>query len=231
MTTRYTARTAGPHRSHVLFISARVCELRHDLAGADRRDRPGGPGPSARARRSRGSPCGELADPAHPLGGRLGVVAELLCHPAGAAAGTEPAHGAAGRDGHAFGDRCVRSLQRGGEQCLTPRVVDVQPGLAVLPAVDVLAGAGTGSPGAGAPRRAKRTGNPPMSRVCVWTDLPGEMVTVLLLTRRLSCCARPGWRVRGWARRAAGWRVRWTGAAGCGRASRAATSWRGRTGA
>ncbi len=38
--------------------------------------------------------------------------------------------------------------------------------LAVLPAGDVRAGEGTGSPGAGAPRRAKRTGNPPVSRTC-----------------------------------------------------------------
>ena len=73
-------------------------------------------------------PGGELADPAHPLGGRLGVVAELLCHPADAAAGTEPAHGAADRRGHAFGGRSGRSLRRGGEQCLAPCVVHVQPG-------------------------------------------------------------------------------------------------------
>ncbi|WP_422290559.1 hypothetical protein [Trebonia sp.] len=61
-------------------------------------------------------------------------------------------------------------------------------GLAVLAAVDVLAGAGTGSPGAGAPRRAKRTGSPPVSRTCVWMDVPDEVVTVSLLTSRLSCC-------------------------------------------
>src|SRR5579862_2148474 len=41
-----------------------------------------------------GRPGGELADPAHPLGGRLGVAAELLCRPTRAAAGAEPAHGA-----------------------------------------------------------------------------------------------------------------------------------------
>ncbi len=87
---RYTARTAGPHRSHVSFISARLSWLSHGLAGGE----PRGPArrARARARRSRGSRrSGELADPAHPLGGRLGVVAGLLGHPAGAAAGTEPA--------------------------------------------------------------------------------------------------------------------------------------------
>jgi hypothetical protein len=60
--------------------------------------------------------------------------------------------------------------------------------LAVLPAGDVLAGEGTGSPGAGAPRRAKRAGSPPVSRTCVWMDVPDEVVTVSLLTSRLSCC-------------------------------------------
>jgi hypothetical protein len=39
---------------------------------------------------------------------RLGVVAELLCHPTRAAAGAEPAHGAADRFGHTFGGRYVR---------------------------------------------------------------------------------------------------------------------------
>ena len=53
-------------------------------------DRPGGLGPGLAGRRG-SRPGGELADPAHPLGGRLGVVAELLGHPADAAAGTEPA--------------------------------------------------------------------------------------------------------------------------------------------
>jgi len=60
--------------------------------------------------------------------------------------------------------------------------------LAVLLAVDVLAGEGTGSPGAGASRRAKRTGNPPAVRACVWMDVLDEVVMVSLLTRRLSCC-------------------------------------------
>jgi len=41
----------------------------------------------------------ELADPAHPPGGRVGVVAELLCHPAGAAADAKLLHGAADRGG------------------------------------------------------------------------------------------------------------------------------------
>src|SRR5260370_787134 len=76
---------------------------------------PGRGSPSAGGR-----PGGELADPAHPLGGRLGVVAELLCHPARAAAGAEPAHGAADRLGHTFGGRCVPPLQLGGGQGLAP---------------------------------------------------------------------------------------------------------------
>jgi hypothetical protein len=57
-----------------------------------------------------------------------------------------------------------------------------------LPAGAVLAGEGPGSPGAGAPRRTKRTGNPPVSRTCAWMDVPDEVVTVSLLTSRLSCC-------------------------------------------
>jgi hypothetical protein len=60
--------------------------------------------------------------------------------------------------------------------------------LAVLPAGDVLAGEGTGSPGAGAPRRAKRAGSPPVIWTCVRVDVPDEVVTVSLLTSRLSCC-------------------------------------------
>ena len=45
------------------------------------------------------------------------------CAPAGAAAGTEPAHGAADRLGHAAGGRRVRWLPPGGEQRPAPRVV------------------------------------------------------------------------------------------------------------
>jgi hypothetical protein len=41
-----------------------------------------------------------LVDPAHPPGGRVGMVAELLGHPAGAAADAELLHGAA--DGGAY---------------------------------------------------------------------------------------------------------------------------------
>ena len=36
---------------------------------------------------------GELADPPHARGGRVGVVAELLGHPAQAAVDAEPPHG------------------------------------------------------------------------------------------------------------------------------------------
>src|SRR5580704_11915735 len=54
---------------------------------------PGRGSPSAGSR-----PGAELADPAHSLGGRLEVVAELLCHPTRAAAGVaEPAAGASDR--------------------------------------------------------------------------------------------------------------------------------------
>jgi hypothetical protein len=48
---------------------------------------------------------GELADPAHPPGGRVGVVAEFLCHLAGAAADAELLHGAADRGGDQIGGR------------------------------------------------------------------------------------------------------------------------------
>ena len=42
----------------------------------------------------------ELADPTHPPAGRVGVVAEFLCHPAGAAAGGGGQHdGVTAEDG------------------------------------------------------------------------------------------------------------------------------------
>jgi hypothetical protein len=50
----------------------------------------------------------ELADPAHPAGGRVGVVAEFLRHPADTAATTELLHGAADGDGYHIG--CMMSL-------------------------------------------------------------------------------------------------------------------------
>jgi hypothetical protein len=58
---------------------------------------------------------GELADPAHAFGGRVGVVAELLCHPAYAATDAELSHSPPDRLGHHFGGRGIRSLQFGGE--------------------------------------------------------------------------------------------------------------------
>jgi hypothetical protein len=58
---------------------------------------------------------GELADPAHALGGCVGVVAELLCHPAYAATDAELPHSPLDRLGHHFGGRGIRSLQRGGK--------------------------------------------------------------------------------------------------------------------
>ena len=93
--------------------------------------RPRGPArrPRARARRSPGQPSrrragGPSASARRPPGGGRRTLVPSGC----AAAGTEPAHGAADRRGHAFGGRSGRSLQRGGEQCLAPCVVHVQPG-------------------------------------------------------------------------------------------------------
>jgi len=54
----------------------------------------------------------KLPDPPHPVAGRVGVVAELLGHPAGAATDAELPHGAADRLRHRSGGRRVRSLQR-----------------------------------------------------------------------------------------------------------------------
>jgi hypothetical protein len=74
---------------------------------------------SARPGLLRGGRGGHLADklpdPPHPVSGSLGVVAELLCHPAGAATAAELPHGAADHVGHRFGVRGVRSLQPRGE--------------------------------------------------------------------------------------------------------------------
>jgi len=46
--TRYIARTAGSHRSHVSFISVPFCALSHGLAVASSGDRPGRLGAGAR---------------------------------------------------------------------------------------------------------------------------------------------------------------------------------------
>jgi hypothetical protein len=53
---------------------------------------------------------GEPPDPPHAVGGRLGMVAELLCHAAGAAADAELPYGAADRLRHSFRGRGVRAL-------------------------------------------------------------------------------------------------------------------------
>jgi hypothetical protein len=71
---------------------------------------------------------GELAHPAHPAGGRVGVVAELLCHPAGAATGAELPQGPPDCLGDHGGGWGVRWLQRGGEQRLAPCVGHGEPG-------------------------------------------------------------------------------------------------------
>src|SRR5438132_8930220 len=71
--------------------------------------------------------CSSSPRPPTPAGDDLGVVAGLLCPPAGAAAGTEPAHGAADRLGRAARGRRVRWLPPGDEQRPAPRVVHGQP--------------------------------------------------------------------------------------------------------
>ena len=58
---------------------------------------------------------GELADPAHALGGRLGGITELPCHPADAAMDAELPHGGLNCLRYHFGARSVRTLQPGGE--------------------------------------------------------------------------------------------------------------------
>ena len=63
----------------------------------------------------------ELADPAHPLGGRVGVVAELFGHPANAPRDAEPPHGSRDCICCHCGGRGVRSLQPRGEQRRAPR--------------------------------------------------------------------------------------------------------------
>src|SRR5215475_7122275 len=70
----------------------------------------------------------ELADPAHALGGGLRVVAEFLCHKAGAATDAELPHRGPDRFGHGFGGWRVGLLQTGGEQCPAPGVVNVELG-------------------------------------------------------------------------------------------------------
>ena len=57
--------------------------------GGEFRDRLCGLGPALTGG-LRGGDGGKLADPAHPLGGFLGVITEFLCHPASAALGTKP---------------------------------------------------------------------------------------------------------------------------------------------
>ncbi len=65
-------------------------------------------------------PGSQPARPAHARRGGVGVVAELLGHPGGAAAHAEPPDGAVDCLGHRFGGRRVRWLQPGGEQRKAP---------------------------------------------------------------------------------------------------------------
>ncbi len=67
----------------------------------------------------------QMPDPAHAVGGRLRMVAELLRHPARAAADAKLPHGAAHHLGQRGRGRCVRPLQLRCEERLTPRVVHV----------------------------------------------------------------------------------------------------------
>jgi hypothetical protein len=80
----------GPYRSHVWFMALSVPAQRH--------------GWRAIGQAGLGS---ELAHPAHPVAGRVGVIAELLRHLAGAAVGSEPLHGAGDRLGDHVSGRVI----------------------------------------------------------------------------------------------------------------------------
>src|SRR5260370_11146917 len=80
--------------------------------------------------------AGQPPDPPHPAGGRLGMVAELLRHLAGAAAAAELPDGAADRLRHRLGARGVRALQPGYAQSRAPRVVHRHPGHDTPPATN-----------------------------------------------------------------------------------------------
>ena len=82
---------------------------------------------SSQAGRSRWC-ADELPDPAHAASGFLGVIAELLGHPADAASNAEPADGGADPARQIVGCRRIRSSQPRREECCAPRVVYIQPG-------------------------------------------------------------------------------------------------------
>ena len=63
---------------------------------------------------------GEAVHPAHPPGRRIGVVAELVRHPADAATHAKLLPGATDCRGYRVGGRGVGWLQSGGEQRLAP---------------------------------------------------------------------------------------------------------------
>lgn len=91
-------------------------------------------------RAGRGRSLGrDLADPAHSLGGRIGMVAELLRHPASAATDAEPPHGPVDGLCHPSGGQRLRRLQSGDEQSCSVHAAHVDP-------VIVLAGQHNGSP-------------------------------------------------------------------------------------
>jgi len=92
---------------------------------------------------TRGHLADQLPDPAHAVGGRLGVVAELLGHPGGAAAHAELPHGQADSLRHNMAGQRIRTLQPGCEQRRATRVNHVQPGHSkpsVFPSPDPLGG-------------------------------------------------------------------------------------------
>src|SRR5262245_21246545 len=69
----------------------------------------------------------ELAGPSHPRGCGFGVVSELLRHPGGAAARTEPVHSGPDRPSDHVRGRAVGWLQRGDEQRFAPGVASWPP--------------------------------------------------------------------------------------------------------
>src|SRR5260370_820399 len=91
------------------FVPSRVCVMASSrLPGRGvHRSPPGGAAHSEAPPRFAVSAFlrlgGELARPAHPLGGRVGVVAELLSHPAYAATDAEVLHGTSDCLGHHVG--------------------------------------------------------------------------------------------------------------------------------
>jgi len=117
---------------------------------------------------------GDLASPAHPPGGRIGVITELLRHTPGAALRAEPLQGGPdGRGDHA-GGRGVRWLQHGRQQRRAPRVAPARlsqrqlcPGLPVADAPCLAGGRSTVEPAG--PERVSGIGHAGMM---TWPAMP-----------------------------------------------------------